>query len=73
MLMQFRVSPKSLENFSAEEWQARVDLAACWVLDGIHGAELRMPDGGAFDLARAEQAAREAGALPVATVPRFVW
>ena len=26
--MQFRVSPKSLENFSTEEWQARVDLAA---------------------------------------------
>ncbi|MGD0102643.1 MAG: TIGR01459 family HAD-type hydrolase [Rhodopila sp.] len=50
-----------------------VDLAACWVLDGIHGAELRMPDDGAFDLARAERAAREAGVLPVATVPRFVW
>ena len=26
--MQFRVSPKSLENYSTEEWQARVDLAA---------------------------------------------
>ena len=26
--MQFRVSPKTLENYSAEEWQARVDLAA---------------------------------------------
>ena len=26
--MQFRVSPKSLDNYSAEEWQARVDLAA---------------------------------------------
>ena len=26
--MQFSVSPKSLENFSTEEWQARVDLAA---------------------------------------------
>ena len=26
--MQFRVSPKSLENYSAEEWQARIDLAA---------------------------------------------
>ena len=26
--MQFRVSPQSLENYSAEEWQARVDLAA---------------------------------------------
>jgi ribulose-5-phosphate 4-epimerase/fuculose-1-phosphate aldolase len=28
MLMQFRVSPKALDNSSAEEWQARVDLAA---------------------------------------------
>ena len=26
--MQFRVSPKALDNSSAEEWQARVDLAA---------------------------------------------
>ena len=26
--MQYRVSPKSLENYSTEEWQARVDLAA---------------------------------------------
>jgi ribulose-5-phosphate 4-epimerase/fuculose-1-phosphate aldolase len=26
--MQFRVSPKTLDNYSAEEWQARVDLAA---------------------------------------------
>src|SRR5438270_5760620 len=26
--MQFRVSPKELANYSAEEWQARVDLAA---------------------------------------------
>ena len=26
--MQFRVSPQTLENYSAEEWQARVDLAA---------------------------------------------
>jgi ribulose-5-phosphate 4-epimerase/fuculose-1-phosphate aldolase len=26
--MQFRVSPKSLDDCSAEEWQARVDLAA---------------------------------------------
>src|SRR5665811_394645 len=28
MLMQFRVSPKTLGEYSAEEWQARVDLAA---------------------------------------------
>ena len=26
--MQFQVSPKTLDNYSAEEWQARVDLAA---------------------------------------------
>ena len=26
--MQFRVSPKALQDYSAEEWQARVDLAA---------------------------------------------
>jgi HAD superfamily hydrolase (TIGR01459 family) len=49
-----------------------VDLAACWVLDGIHGADLRTSDG-SFDTAQAEAAAREAGVLPVATVPRFAW
>ena len=26
--MQFRVSPKTLADCSAEEWQARIDLAA---------------------------------------------
>jgi HAD superfamily hydrolase (TIGR01459 family) len=51
---------------------AAVDLAACWVLDGIHGAVLRQ-DGGKFDTAAAEQEARQAGLSPVATVPRFVW
>src|ERR1700738_902294 len=35
--MQFRVSPKSLENYSAEEWQARVDLAAAHRLAFMHG------------------------------------
>jgi HAD superfamily hydrolase (TIGR01459 family) len=49
-----------------------VDLAACWVLDGIHGAALRNSDG-TFDTARAEAAAREAGVRPIATVPRFTW
>ncbi|MDR3534524.1 MAG: TIGR01459 family HAD-type hydrolase [Rhodopila sp.] len=49
-----------------------VDLAACWVLDGIHGAELKN-GAGIFDTARAERAAREAGVTPIATVPRFVW
>jgi HAD superfamily hydrolase (TIGR01459 family) len=51
---------------------AGVDLAACWVLDGLHGAALRDGTGG-FDLGRAEQAAREAGVAPVATLPRFAW
>jgi HAD superfamily hydrolase (TIGR01459 family) len=49
-----------------------VDLAACWVLDGIHGAELGDGAGG-FDTARAEALARAAELAPVATVPRFVW
>ncbi|MEA2737445.1 MAG: hypothetical protein QOH05_752 [Acetobacteraceae bacterium] len=49
-----------------------VDLAACWVLDGIHGATLKNADGG-FDTARAEAAAEDAGVMPIATVPRFVW
>ena len=51
---------------------AGVDLAACWVLDGIHGAALRRPDGG-FDTAAAEREAAAAGLAPIATVPRFVW
>jgi HAD superfamily hydrolase (TIGR01459 family) len=49
-----------------------VDLAACWVLDGIHGATLKNADGG-FDTMRAEDAAEDAGVMPIATVPRFVW
>jgi len=49
-----------------------VDLAACWVLDGIHGATLRQADGG-FDTAAAEAEAAEAGLDPVATIPRFAW
>ncbi len=51
---------------------AAVDLAACWVLDGIHGAGLRRSDGG-FDTAAAEAEATDAGLDPVATIPRFVW
>ncbi|MBN8889736.1 MAG: hypothetical protein J0H91_05525, partial [Rhodospirillales bacterium] len=46
---------------------ASVGLAACWVLGGIHGAEL----GG--DPARIEAAARHAGLAPLAAVPAFVW
>jgi ribulose-5-phosphate 4-epimerase/fuculose-1-phosphate aldolase len=37
MLMQFRVSPKTLSERSAEEWQARVDLAAAHRLAYMHG------------------------------------
>jgi HAD superfamily hydrolase (TIGR01459 family) len=51
---------------------AGVDLAACWVLDGIHGAALRDGSGG-FDTARADAMAAEAGVRPVATVARFEW
>ncbi len=50
-----------------------VGLAACWVLDGIHGAELLRPGGAGFDLAKAEAAAREANVQPIATIPRFIW
>jgi len=49
-----------------------VDLAACWVLSGIHGAELS--DGlGGFDTIKVESAARAEGVDPVVTVPRFAW
>lgn len=51
---------------------AAVDLASCWVLDGIHGAELRSEQGG-FDAMKAESAAAAAGVHPLATVPRFAW
>ncbi len=50
-----------------------VGLAACWVLDGIHGAELLRPGGTGFDLAKAEVAAREVNVQPIATIPRFIW
>src|SRR5262245_55014660 len=36
-LMQFRVSPTSLGEYSAEEWQARIDLAAAHRLAFIQG------------------------------------
>jgi HAD superfamily hydrolase (TIGR01459 family) len=49
-----------------------VDLAACWVLDGIHAAEFGRPDG-SFDTVTAEAVARAAGTAPIATLPRFVW
>jgi len=51
---------------------AGVDLDACWVLGGLHGANLARPDG-SLDTAKAEAEAQEAGLSPVATVPRFAW
>src|ERR1700712_439473 len=51
---------------------AGVDLATCWVLDGIHGAKLKQADG-SFDTAKAEAAARAANLSPIATLPRFFW
>lgn len=51
---------------------AGVDIAACWVLSGIHGAALA--DGsGQYDLTKAELAARQEGVTPFATIPRFAW
>ena len=46
---------------------AAVGIASCWVLGGIHAAEL----GG--DPARIEALAAHAGLRPVAAVPAFVW
>ena len=51
---------------------AGVDLASCWVLNGIHGRELADGAGG-YDTTRAEAAARAEGVDPVVTVPRFAW
>lgn len=51
---------------------AGVGIAACWVLDGIHGEALRVPQGH-FDTARAEAEAAAAGLWPLATVSRFSW
>jgi HAD superfamily hydrolase (TIGR01459 family) len=47
-------------------------LAACWVLDGLHGEGLRRPDGG-YHPAEVEAAAREANLAPVAAMARFAW
>jgi HAD superfamily hydrolase (TIGR01459 family) len=49
-----------------------VGLAACWILDGIHGAGLSDGAGG-FDTAKAEAGAMAANLAPVATLPRFAW
>jgi HAD superfamily hydrolase (TIGR01459 family) len=51
---------------------AGVDIAACWVLGGIHGDALA--DGpGRYDLAKAQAMAVKEGVAPVATVSRFAW
>ena len=49
---------------------AGVDIAACWVLGGIHGEALA-DELGRFDLGRAEAAARNEGVAPIATIPRL--
>lgn len=49
-----------------------VGLESCWVIGGLHGAELAGPDG-TPDPLRAEQAAEAAGLSPIATVPAFRW
>jgi HAD superfamily hydrolase (TIGR01459 family) len=49
-----------------------VDLASCWVLDGIHGTTLTDGAGG-FDRIKVETAARDAGVRPIATLPRLLW
>jgi HAD superfamily hydrolase (TIGR01459 family) len=51
---------------------ALAGLAACWVLDGLHGEALRGPDG-SYDPVAVERAAREAGTAPVAAMARFAW
>ncbi len=51
-----------------------VGLASCWVLGGLHGADLRSGLDGEFDIARAETAVAVAGlSTPVASVDRFAW
>ncbi len=51
---------------------ASAGLAACWVLDGLHGEALRRADG-SYDTTAVELAAREAGMAPVAALARFAW
>jgi ribonucleotide monophosphatase NagD (HAD superfamily) len=51
---------------------AGVDLAACWVLSGIHSDALADGVGG-FDRLATEAAAQAAGVAPVAAVSYFSW
>ena len=51
-----------------------VGLASCWVLGGLHGADLCSGLDGGFDIARAEAALTEAELPPpLASVGRFAW
>lgn len=47
-------------------------LAACWVLDGLHGEALRRPDG-SYHPADVQAEAAAAGMAPVAAMARFAW
>jgi HAD superfamily hydrolase (TIGR01459 family) len=51
---------------------AGVDLAACWVLGGIHADALADGAGG-YDPALTEALASDAALAPIASVPRFAW
>jgi HAD superfamily hydrolase (TIGR01459 family) len=51
---------------------AGVDLAACWVLGGVHAEALTNGNGG-YDVARADAIASEAALAPIASIPRFAW
>ena len=51
---------------------AAAEVDACWVLGGLHGAELRGPDG-FLDVGKANAEADAVGLTPVAAIPRFVW
>ena len=51
---------------------AGVDIAACWVLSGIHGAALTNGPG-CYDVTKAEALAQAEGVAPITTVPRFSW
>ena len=51
---------------------AAAGLAACWVLDGLHGEALRGADV-SYDPDRVAATARHAGMAPVAAMARFAW
>jgi HAD superfamily hydrolase (TIGR01459 family) len=51
---------------------AAVDVASCWVLNGIHGEALANGMG-EHDTVKAEAMARDARLSPLATIPRFQW